>query len=221
MTDAWYENKNVRNRLTIFGRAIQGVAPYKVIIEPDPTKCQSGCCSFGTRRITVNPTLFAASPKEQYHLTKALLVHEAGHRRYTTPTLSLAIAGEVANILEDERVERLMCSEFVGVRWLIYKLAERFCSEARSVDRTCDSSNEVVSYFLQLRWATRIGQPVKGELSAKNLVLWEKVKPLVREAWEAETFEIVSRNAAKIVDILKLQELKIHYKKHYSKKEVR
>jgi hypothetical protein len=217
MNDAWYENKNVRNRLIIFGRAVQGVAPYEVIIEPDFSKCRSGCCSFETRRIIVNPTLFATSPKDQYHLTKALLVHEAGHRRHTTPALLLAVASDVANILEDERVERLMCGEFVGLRWLIHRLAEQFHSEARPVDDTCDSPSEVVSYFLQLRWATRIGQPVKSKLSAKNQVLWERIEPLVHEAWEAETSKVVNRNAAKIVDILRLQGLQIHYKTHNSK----
>ncbi len=209
MTNAWYENENVRNRLVIFGRAIQGVAPYEVIIEPDRSKCHGGSCSFEWRRITVNPTIFQVPEAEQYRLTKGLLVHEAGHRRHTIPTALPTIVREVSNILEDERVERLMCQEFVGVRWLLQRLSERFYAETKPIDEGSDSSAEVILYILQLRWATRIGQPIKGGLSAKNRLLWEKVEPLVYEAWEAQTSEIADRNAAEILGVLGVPELKI------------
>jgi hypothetical protein len=209
MTSAWYENENVKNRLVIFGRAIQGVAPYEVIIEPDRAKCRGGSCSFDRRRITVNPNIFEVPDAEQYRLTKGLLVHEAGHRRHTIPTALPPLIREVSNILEDERVERLMCQEFVGVRWLLARLSERFYTETKPVDENSDSSDEVILYFLQLRWATRIGKPIKGGLSARNRLLWEQVEPLVYEAWEAQTSEIADRNAAEIVGVLGVPELRI------------
>lgn len=204
----WYEKENIRDELTVFGRAIQGVGSYEVVIEPDPTKCRTGCCSFDARRISVNPTLFEAPDTEQYQLTKALLVHEAGHRRHTAPNWLPDIVREIANILEDERVERRMHDEFVGLRWLIHKLAARFHEEAEPIDNASDMPQKVVSHFLQLRWAKRIGQPVKGGLSLKNQVLWQKVEPLVYESWEAAHSMIVNRNAARIAKILRIDKYK-------------
>lgn len=202
MDNHWYARDNVRQRLIIFGRAMQGVSPYHVIIEPDKSRCPSGYCSFTLRRIAVNPTHFAVPPKEQYELTKALLVHEAGHKRFTSPDRLPALISQVANILEDERVERRMCEEFVGARWFMQKLSERFYERAKPIDETSDNPGEVVLHFLQLRWAKRIGQPVKGGLSPKNQVLWQKIAPLVYEAWEAESSELVNHNAKKIAHVL-------------------
>ncbi|MHB1459536.1 MAG: hypothetical protein ACYC0V_21705, partial [Armatimonadota bacterium] len=182
MTVPWYENENVRDKLMIFGRAIQGVGPFEVVIEPDPTKCHSGLCSFDSRRISVNPTLFKLPAIEQYQLTKALLVHEGGHRRHTAPTVLPDIVREIANILEDERVESRMWEEFVGVRWLIKKLAARFYQETTPIEKTSDRPDRVVCYFLQFRWAKRINQPIKGGLSPRNELLWKNVEPFVYES---------------------------------------
>ncbi len=210
MAIPWYEWKNIRNRLVVFGRALQGISPYRVLIEPNYARCPSGYCNFSKREIAANPSLFYGElPKDQYHLTKAILVHETGHRRFTTPHKVSSLVHLVANILEDERIERQMCAEFAGVRWLIRRLSRQMYEESKPVDVESDSPGQVVSYFLQLRWANRIGQPVKGVLSAKNQELWQKVEPLVYEAWEAETSEVVDRKAQEIVDILGLKEFEI------------
>jgi hypothetical protein len=203
MTMYWYEWGNIRNKLVYFGRAMQGISPYRVIVESDIIKCPSGYCDFTNREIAVNPALFPKlQPKDQYQLTKALLVHEAGHRRFTDPKELPPIVDQVANILEDERIERQMCSEFVGVRWLIKKLSAQLYKETKTLDEKTDNPGEVIGYFLQLRWASQIGKPLKGGLSPKNQDLWEKIKDLVFEAWEAETFDIVCKNAEEIVRIL-------------------
>jgi len=207
MDVVWYEREDVKDQLLIFGRGIQGVSPFDVILEPDPAKCHSGSCSFTDRRITVNPTLFSAPDREQYLLTKGLLVHEAGHRRHTTPLYLPPITWEIANILEDERIENRMHEEFIGVQWLIMKLARRFYKDSRHLDPTSESPDEVVAYFLQLRWALRIGQPVKGALSPLNQQLWEEIKPLVFDAWHAANTESVNQLAEEITEILGLTRL--------------
>jgi len=209
MTLSWYEWENIRKRLIIFGKALQGVSPYRVIIESNPAKCPTGYCNFTRREIAVNPNIFSLPPKEQYQLTKAILVHEAGHRRFTIPRELSPLVHQIANILEDERIERQMCEEFVGVRWLIKKLSEISYSESEPINKASDSPGEVVAYFLQLRWAKRLGLPIKDGLSTKNLKLWQKVKPFVYEAWKADSYDIVERNAKKIVQILKLKEIEI------------
>ena len=210
MTIPWYEWGNIRRKLIYFGRALQGVSPYKVIIESDILKCPTGFCDFESKEIAVNPALFSdLKPKDQYFLTKALLVHESGHRRFTDPQEMPSLVKQVANILEDERIERQMCSEFVGVRWLIKKLSQQLYREAKEIDENSDCPGEVIAYFLQLRWATRLGKPVKGNMSEKNKALWEKIEPLVFEAWEAETFDTVCKNAREIVRILGVETAQI------------
>jgi len=210
MAVPWYEWRNIRNRLIIFGKAVQGISPYRVRIEPDRSKCPSGYCHFSKREIAVNPSLFPALlPKDQYQLTKAILVHEAGHRRFTTPNKLSPLVHQVANILEDERIERQMSDEFAGVRWLVKKLSQTFYEEAKPIDEKSDSPGEVVAYFLQLRWAKRIDQPIKGGLSRRNRKLWQRVEPLVYQAWQAETSEMVDKKAAEIVRTLGLKEIEI------------
>jgi len=209
MAIPWYEWKNIRKRLIVFGKALQGISPYRVLIEADIKKCPTGYCNFTSREIAVNPNIFSLPARDQYQLTKAILVHEAGHRRFTTSKKLSPLTDKVANILEDERIERQMCEEFVGVRWLVKKLSQIFYSQSEPINKVSNSPGEVVAYFLQLRWAKRIGKKVKGGLSKKNRELWQKVKPLVYEAWEAETSEVVEENAEEIVRILKLEESEI------------
>lgn len=210
MAIPWHEWKNIRNRLVSFGRALQGISPYRVIVEPDTAKCPSGYCNFYKWEIAVNPNLFSElSAKDQYQLTKAILVHEAGHRRFTTPNKLSPLIHHIANILEDERIERQMCLEFSGVRWLVKMLAHELYKESGEIDESSDSPCQVVAYFLQLRWAKRLDKPVKGKLSPKNQGLWEKVEPLVYEAWDAESTELVDKNAKRIAHILEFKEFEL------------
>lgn len=202
----WYEWRSIRERLMVFGRAVQGISPYRVRIEPDPAKCPSGYCDYSKREIAANPAMFAVKPRDQYQLTKAILVHEAGHRRFTTPADTPPVVHRVANILEDERIERHMATEFAGLRPLVRLLSEALYAQAPAVDETSESSGEVVAYFLQLRWARHLRLPVKGGLSPLNDERWRNVEPLVYEAWEAETSETVDRNAEEIVRRLGLKE---------------
>lgn len=203
MAMSWYEWGNIIKKLIYFGQAMQGISPYRVLVESDILKCPSGYCDFTNREIAVNPALFPKlQPKEQYQLTKALLVHEAGHRRFTDPKELSPIVQQVANILEDERIERQMRNEFVGVRWLLTKLSKQLYEESKPIDETTDNPGEVIAYFLQLRWANQIGELIKGSLSSKNEELWEKVKTLVFASWNAETFDLVCMNAEEIVRIL-------------------
>ena len=203
----WYDWRNVRESLVTFGRAIQGVAPYTVAIEPDEAKCPTGYCNFTKRRIAVNPKLFPAhTPKEQYSLTKALLVHEAGHRRFTTPGKTSGVIHLVSNLLEDERVEQLMSDAFAGLRHLVMLLSQAMYGDAQPLDPATDSPGQVLAAILQTRWAERVGQPLKGSLSDRNQVLWERVMPMAREAWTAHDTATVDVRAKRIVEVLGLKD---------------
>ena len=206
MAVPWYEWRHIRNRLLSYGRAVQGVSPYRTVLEPDKSKCSSGYTNFSNRLIMVNPTMFETSPAEQYRLTKAVLCHEAGHRRFTTPSSLPPHVHLVSNILEDERIERLMEEEFAGVGSLLQKLSTELLSETEPLDFESDEPVQVVSYLLQRRWGDRAGVAVKGELSPINQERWSEVEPLVLEAWTAESSLVCDRNAEKIVRILGLKE---------------
>jgi hypothetical protein len=203
----WYDWRNVRESLVIFGRAIQGVSPYTVVIEPDETKCPTGYCNFTKRRIGANPKLFPdRTPREQYSLTRALLVHEAGHRRFTTPGNTSGVVHLVSNLLEDERIERLMSDAFAGLRHLVMLLSQAMYTASEELDSTTDSPGQVLGAILQARWGERMGKPLKGSLSGHNQALWERVIPMAREAWAAPDTATVDAIAMRIVAVLGLKE---------------
>ena len=58
MSVPWYEWRHIRNRLLSHARAVQGISPYRVVLEPDRAKCASGYTNFSQRLIMVNPTMF-------------------------------------------------------------------------------------------------------------------------------------------------------------------
>ena len=209
MTLPWYEWRNIRNRLFAFGSAVQGVSPYTMELEPDPAKCPSGYTNFSRRLIMVNPTLFEVTPETQYLLTKAVLCHEAGHRRFTTPTKLPSHIHMVSNLLEDERIEKLMEQEFAGVRHLLRDLSEELLREARPLDPESEDPSEVLSYILQTRFSEKCGLPVRGELSSTNKRLWNEVAPLVWGAWSADSSAACDANAEEILKILGIDEADI------------
>ena len=159
----WYDWRNVRGSLVTFGKAIQGVSPYKVVIEPDESKCPTGYCNFTKRRIAVNPKLFPdRTPKEQYSLTKALLVHEAGHRRFTMPGQAKGVLHLVINILEDQRIENLMSESFAGLRHLVLALCQAMYNDAHPLDADSEA------WILRV-WANKFFGRSPGRSSASPL----------------------------------------------------
>jgi hypothetical protein len=81
--------------------------------------------------------------------------------------------------------------------------------QATPLDPGNDSPIQVLNYMLQLRGATRAGEPVKGELSERNLMRWEQVEPLVYKDWHAEHSQVCDRNALEVLRILGIEELDI------------
>jgi hypothetical protein len=177
-----------------------------MMLEPDKKKCDSGYTSFSKRIIVVNPTMFDVSPEEQYDLTKAVLCHEAGHRRFTTPANLPSHVHVVSNVLEDERIEKLMEQEFVGVRELLKRLSKELLGDVEPLDPKSDEPDQVLNSMLQLRWSRRLDVPVRGTMSSRNRERWDDVSYLVQEAWTADSSEVCDRNAAEILRILGIGE---------------
>jgi hypothetical protein len=200
----WWQWHNIQERLRLFGRALQGPEPYRIEFVDDPAV--TGVTDFSRKLVRVNPEMVPGlRPRAGYDITKAVLCHEAGHRRFTEPTELSPLVHMVSNILEDQRIESLMMEEFVGTRWLIRMLTEAMYERSPEL-QTTDDPGQVVAAALQYRWACRLGLPLKGELSALNQEHWRQVRPLVEEAWVAESSIDVDRIAERIVQLLDLKQ---------------
>src|SRR5574341_185517 len=203
----WYEWRTHSNRLKAWSRAMQGANPYTVEFEPNPAKCPTAYTDFSKRLMRVNPEFAGTKPRDQYDFTKAMLSHEAGHKRFTTPNKALRpVVAQISNILEDERIERLMESEFAGCRPLLKRLNKAMQEKAPAIKPDSESTADVLNWMLQARWTERSGLPFNGELSPKNQELWEQCQPLQAECFYAETSETCDVNAARIAEILGMSE---------------
>lgn len=203
----WWQWKHIQDRLKLWGRALQGVEPYRIEFaeEPDLT----GLTDFSNHLIKVNPEMIAGlKPREGYEITKAVLCHEAGHRRFTAPAELSWVVHMVANILEDQRIESLIMEEFAGTRPLIRRLTDALYEKSPEMEPT-DDPGQVIAAALQWRWAVRLGVGLKGELSEVNKERWEQVRPMAEDAWVAATSEEVNTIAWRIVQLLGLDETQI------------
>ena len=200
----WWQWRNIQERLRLFGKALQGPEPYRIEFANDPGL--TGVTDFGRRLVRVNPEMIPdLKPRQGYDITKAVLCHEAGHRRFTEPTELSPVVHMVSNILEDQRIESLMMEEFAGTRPLIRMLTQAMYDRSPELGPT-DDPGQVVAAALQYRWAVRLGLPLKGELSPVNHERWCQVRPLVEEAWVAGSSQEVDRIAERIVKLLGLKE---------------
>jgi hypothetical protein len=203
----WWEWKHIQDRLKLWGRALQGVDPYRIELTEEPGL--TGLTDFSNHLIKVNPEMIAGlKPREGYEITKAVLCHEAGHRRFTAPVELSWVVHMVANILEDQRIESLIMEEFAGTRPLIRRLTEALYEKSPEMEPT-DDPGQVVAAALQWRWAVRLGVGLKGELSEVNKERWEQVRPVAEEAWVAATSDEVNTIAWHIVQLLGLNETQI------------
>jgi hypothetical protein len=204
MAIKWWQWRNIQEKLRLFGRAVQGVEPYRIEFEDWPHL--TGQTDFEERLVLVNPEMIPGlKPRDAYEMTKAVLCHEAGHRRFTTPSKLPVAVHVVSNILEDQRIESLMMEEFAGTRPLIWNLTTALYDRSPDLEPS-DEPGQVVAAALQHRWAVRLGEPLKGELSETNQRLWEEVRPLVEKAWAADSSRKVDRIACRIVKLLGIKD---------------
>ncbi len=211
MTVQWWQWPSVERQLVTFAKSFLGPHAFSVALTVDPRICQVGVCDFGQRAIAVNPVAIAGPPRQQYLITRGLLVHEVGHARYTTPRVDVApVVTQVANCLEDERIERIMGSQFWSVRGALTAVGRASYAavtplgEPRDDLQDPDDPRWVIVAALHWRWAQRLGEPLKGRLSPRNRGLWRRVRPLVERAWAAPDTGRVYDLADQIVRILGL-----------------
>jgi len=200
----WWQWKHIDERLRLWGRALQGVEPYRIELIDEPGL--TGLTNFTQRLIKVNPEMIhGLRPREGYEITKAVLCHEAGHRRFTTHAELNPVVHMVSNILEDQRIESLMMEEFAGTRPLIRRMTEALYEKSPALEPT-DDPGQVIAAALQWRWAVRLGLDLKGELSEINKDRWDQVRPMAEEAWVSASTKEVDLIAWRIVTLLGIKE---------------
>jgi hypothetical protein len=159
--------------------------------------------------IQANPQLFPGQPVDvQFRITQGLLAHECGHAWFTGcwPDQSENALQELTNMLEDERIERGICTLYPGVAPairllgdLVYAGLERAPGEANLQAYTC---------CLAWRWAySRTTEQEMFErlgVSAAGQRLWAKIRSLVEQAWTATDTQTVISLAREILGILEL-----------------
>ena len=211
MTVQWWQWPSVERQLVTFAKSFLGPHAFAVALTVDPSVCRVGVCDFERREIAVNPTAIAGPPRQQYLITRGLLVHEVGHARYTAPRADAApVVHQVANCLEDERIERIMGGQFWSVRGALTAVCRASYAavgplgQPRGDLQDPDDPRWVVVAALHWRWAQRLDEPLKGELSPRNRRLWRRVRPLVERAWAAPDTGRVYDLAEEIVRMLGL-----------------
>ena len=63
MTLRWWQWKHIEERLKLWGRALQGVEPYRIEFSDEPGL--TGLTNFTTRLIKVNPEISGGSNRER------------------------------------------------------------------------------------------------------------------------------------------------------------
>ncbi len=213
MSVRWYQWPSVERQLVVFAKSFLGPHAFTVRLEDDRWICPTGSCDFNQHAIVVNPTACDGEPQAQYLVTRGLLAHEVGHARYTTPRDGTApVVQQLTNILEDERVERIMGGQFWSVRAALTAVSRyaytvsRPLGEPHGTLQDPDDPRWVVLAALQWRWAVRLGEPLKGRLSAVNQQRWMRIQPLVEQAWAAPDTARVYDLAEQVAAILGLRQ---------------
>jgi hypothetical protein len=199
----WWWHREVQTRLSKWTLALLRGRPYQVQIDNQGT----GYSDFANKIIQANAQLFPTLAVEpQFRLTQAILAHEVGHVLFTQGWKGNgSILKQLVNMLEDERIERCMRILYPGISVAFNVLGDRMLlQQGNLVD--LNPGRQAVLCCLIWRWAhSRWGIesfPSRLMMSHKGHELWNLVRPLVEQAWDARSTDEVQVLAKKILDIL-------------------
>jgi hypothetical protein len=194
-------------RLSKWALALLHGRRYTIRLQPEGT----GFHTPVEKIIQVNPQLFPLQPVEvQFRLTQGLLAHECGHAWFTGCWLDQSenVLQELANMLEDERIERGICTLYPGVGPAIRLLGDLVYN---GMERTPDEAH-IQAYTCCLAWRWAHNRTNEKEMFERLCVsndgqrLWVKIRSLVEQAWTApdtQTVISLARDILRILDIPK------------------
>ena len=201
----WWIWSKTYQRLSKWALALLRGRRYTIRLLPEGT----GYHAPVERIIQVNPQLFPDLPVEvQFRLTQGLLAHEVGHAWFTGswPDQSENALQELTNMLEDERIERCICTLYPGITPAVRLLGDLVYASLEYAPE--EAKLQAYISCLAWRWAysrtneqemfTRLGVLASGQH------LWGKIRSLVEQAWTAaDTAEVISLAR----DILRILEM--------------
>lgn len=198
-----------------------GDAPEKV----GGRMIETGYTNFKERRCWVNAELIPGlKPTDAFTLTTFVAAHERAHARWTDfvesdfhalkpdgsvrtdnrgKPLYNAALHQTWNILEDERIERLLGRDFPHLHRYLKNGSKLMLDK---VPKCAGDNNpaDVLTWVLRRRVATRAGVTEKCTLSAPNKKLLEQCEPLLDEAFGCTSSRRVVEIAREILKILQI-----------------
>jgi hypothetical protein len=187
--------------------------------------CETGYTDFTHRLCWLNAEALHAPAAEQFVFTVYLAAHERAHARWTDyqerdfqlrdaeGDLKRSASGDVLfdralhqtwNILEDERIERLLGRDFPALHPYLHAGSVSFLSIVRPANTTDDPS-EVLRHILRRRIAQRTGRLTPCRLSPRNRALLRQCEPVLEEAYCETSSRRVVDLARIVLDILAIQ----------------
>ena len=213
----WYEYLPNRDRLELWTRSL---APGRITsLRWDLTQ-ETAWFNPARRSIGINPTSVGKTPREQWIGSRAMAAHEAGHANYTGSSLGEgATLHHLSNILEDQRIEWLICKAFPALTKEM-RAKNRWRWNAESAPTAAnDNPYHILAAALLHRWEWWLGirtlkrkrKAIKSlaskiVLCTENQKRWDTVRSWVEEAWVASSSDEVVAIAKRILDFLKIPE---------------
>ncbi len=220
----WWEWRRAERRLAGWVGVLVGTRPYRTAFRTG----EGSSCDFGQRLVVVEPdaprtwgaearalpttwgtTRVERAGELEVLCARALAAHEAGHVVYTTTGVTTGGAHHhLTNILEDERIERLVARDD---RRAAVDLAELGLRQWRAGCAPAGTrAARLVNAALYGRWDARrpAGEPSRLVLEDDDeRRLWEEeIRPRVEEAWDAPDTGRVAVLAREILRVLGVAE---------------
>jgi hypothetical protein len=186
--------------------------------------CETGYTDFAKRRCWVNAELIPGlKATDAFTLTTFVAAHERAHARWTEfvesdfhaldkngavqkangRPLYDGMLHQTWNILEDERIERLLGRDFPHLHRYLKNGSKLMLDKIPKCKGDNDPS-DVLTWVLRRRVSTRAGVTEKCPLSANNQTLLAQCEPLLDEAFGCDSSRRVVEIAREILKILQL-----------------
>ncbi len=209
----WWIWRPVQERLVKWTLALLQGRRYRVRLRVGGT----GHHDPQKHEIQANPEMFPNEPEDvQFRVTQGILAHEVGHAFFTDawPEAWQNILCQLANMLEDQRIERAITVTYPGVSPVIRLVGDLCYRDAPSKVNAMAPALMAFGACLWWRWACDRDteenfQHVTLLDDAEAFALWSKVRPLVEAAWSAPNTSEVIRLAKAILLLLDIPESRV------------
>jgi hypothetical protein len=200
---AWWTTPEWRSYATTLFRFYSSYRNVHVLFN---TNLQGPFVNLQTKTVSLNPLdpIYFYKPiipirktgLHRLHATlKETLAHEAAHLRYTSAEKPSGLLGHLTNMLEDERIERLLSFELPATKKHFDEGGDYLLNYALHQGVKGDS----LEACLLWRWAHDTSSGYVPQESS-----WQLIKPLVEQAWIVPTTQDVITLAQQILDLLGL-----------------